>query len=90
MTKPMTYSLMKWHLARDNQEQLARFCDKYQVAREISDFYHLPDTDGTYYTMTTYFDNGGFIEAELRRGDHRSYSVADYYQVINYQWGKIS
>ena len=77
----MTQSLLRWHLARDNQLKLAKFCDKHQVGRDISDY---SEVDGqNCFNMYTRFDNGGWVVAELIQG----ISIADHYQVINYNLG---
>lgn len=81
----MTNSLMEWHLSRDNQRKLALFCDKHQINRQISQPYRYDGIEGKFFTMTTHFDNDSFIKAELEVGT----SIADYYQVIDYGWGKI-
>ncbi len=79
-TKQMTNSLMKWHLARDNQRKLAAFCDTYQVDREVGSYYDVPFV-GTCFVMRTEFQNGGYIEAELVVGK----SISEHYQVVD--WG---
>jgi len=85
----MTNSLMQWHLARDNQLKLAKFCDKHQVDRTVSGYYKEPGTKHNYFTMTTYFDNGSFITAELIQGtEDEPKGIDDSYQVLDYGWGK--
>lgn len=77
----MTNSMMKWHLARDNQIKLAKFCEGNKVKNSTKLF---DDTFNIKYE----FDNGSFIEAELLRGkENISYSVADHFQVVDYAWG---
>jgi len=83
----MITSLIKWHLARDNCEKLAKFCEKRKEYSEVVDQYQV---DGRgYFTMKFYFDNGGYILAELLTGDVRSYSTADHFQVVDYSLGGI-
>lgn len=79
----MTNKLMQWHLARDNQIKLAKFCDKHQVNRNVSPYYKHEGLEDNYFTMTTIFDNGGFITAESKQGG----SLAENYQVMDYGWG---
>lgn len=76
----MTNSLMRWHLARDDQKKLAKFCDRHQVDRIVSDY----DADRC-FTMTTIFDNGGWIKAELQQG----VDISDHYQVVNFGLGAL-
>jgi hypothetical protein len=78
----MKNSMMKWHLARDNQIKLARFCEKNKISSSTELF---DDTFNIKYV----FDNGGYIVAELLRGKEVSYSVADHFQVIDYGWGTV-
>lgn len=77
----MKPSTIEWHLQRDSCLKLAKFCDKHQVNRLIGDYYTVGDQKC--FKMTTFFDNGGFIEAELQV----TVSIADYYQVVNYSLG---
>jgi len=71
---------MQWHLARDNQDKLAKFCESYKVKSEAVLF------DET-FNIRYEFGNGSFIEAELMRGTHdKGYTVADHFQVVNYGW----
>lgn len=78
-------STIKWHLQRDSCVQLAKFCDKWQVDRKVSDYYQAEnDNDNTYFTLTTFFGNGGWIEAELKQGS----SIAECYAVVDYRLGK--
>jgi hypothetical protein len=77
----MTTSMMRWHLARDNQLKLARFCEANKVKNETELF---NDTFNIRYE----FNNGGYIVAELLRGkEGQSYSVADHFQVVDYALG---
>lgn len=79
----MTNSLMRWHLARDNQIKLARFCESNKVTSSTKLF------DDT-FNITYEFDNGSYIEAELLRGkEDQGFTVADHFQVISYGWGKL-
>lgn len=83
----MTNSLMQWHLARDNQVKLARFCQKHRVRQETQQPYAV---DGkSYFTICYQFDNESHITAELQAGDTKSYSVADHFQVVDYAWGAV-
>lgn len=76
----MTNSLMQWHLARDNQTKLYRFCDKHAVKRDTELF-------ETTFNQTYYFDNGSFITAELLRGEQdKSHSIDEHFQVVDYGW----
>lgn len=75
----MKASTIQWHLARDDQRKLARFCDKHQIKREVSDYY-----DDGCFAMTTHFDNGGYIKAELKQGT----DISENYQVLDYNMGR--
>lgn len=82
MKLQITESLLKWHLARDTQRELAEFCDKYQINREVSDYYQV---DGkNCFKMKTHFANGGFVTAELVQG----VGIDQHYQVLDYGLGK--
>lgn len=78
----MTNSLMEWHLARDNQSKLAKFCEKHKTTS-------VTDLGGERtFTINYFFDNGSNILVELLKGnDARGYSVADHFQVVDYAWG---
>ena len=82
----MKASTIQWHLARDNQLQLARFCEKNKVSSHA-----MPNTAHDekhyYWQLKSVFDNGGYIVAELMQGDERSFNVADHYQVVDYSLG---
>lgn len=82
----MTQSLMTWHLMRDNRVKLAKFCEKHKTRTEQKQNTY---NDGThsYFQLTFFFDNEGFITAELLEGDTQSYSVADHFQVVKYSVG---
>lgn len=82
----MKQSTIKWHLARDNQLKLARFCEANKV-RSHQELYTLTNEFGSYFQMTYIFNNGGYIVAELRHGDDKGYSVADHFQVVDYGLG---
>lgn len=82
----MKNSLMQWHLARDNQVKLARFCEKHAVRHDNVKPYQVGDA--SYFQHTYHFDNGGFVRAEMRAGDTRSYSIADHFQVVDYSLGQ--
>ncbi len=82
----MTKSTIKWHLGRDNQSKLAAFCSKFKISSTHK--YNTASVDGkNYWQMTFNFDNGGFITAEMLHGDTQSYSVADHFQVVDYDLG---
>lgn len=81
MKKHMKASTIEWHLQRDSCLKLAKFCDKNQIERVISDYYMVEDQK--LFKMTTFFNNGGYIEAELQVGE----SIANYYQVVSYSLG---
>jgi hypothetical protein len=84
----MKNSTIKWHLARDNQVKLARFCEKFKV--RSSHEYNTAQVDGkNYWQMTFEFNNGGFITAEMLQGDTSSYSIADHFQVVDYRLGSM-
>ena len=83
----MTDSLMRWHLSRDNQIKLARFCQKHAVRHDNVKPYSV-DGGGMYFQHTYHFDNGAYITAEMRAGDTRSYSIADHFQVCDYSWAQ--
>lgn len=82
----MKSTTIKWHLARDNQLSLHKFCETKKVKQVTTNIYSI---DGDRYFRIMYsFDNKGYIEAELRAGDTRSYSVADHFQVTSYDLGE--
>lgn len=84
----MKNSLMQWHLARDNQVKLAKFCEANKIRSNHK--YNTAEVDGKHYWQMTFeFDNGSFITAEMLAGDTRIYSVADHFQVVDYAWGKV-
>lgn len=76
----MKASTIAWHLARDNQAKLAKFCEKNKVKNSTKLF---EDTFNIKYE----FDNNGFIEAELLRGKEVGCSVNDHFQVVDYRLG---
>lgn len=77
----MKNSTLQWHLARDNCEKLAKFCEQNKTSNSTELF---DDTFNIRYE----FDNGGYIVAELLRGkENKSYSVVDHFQVVDYAWG---
>jgi hypothetical protein len=82
----MKTSTIKWHLARDNQLALAKFCEKHKTRSEC-ELNTYKDDEHEYFQITYHFDNGGYITAELIHGDDRSYTVADHFQVVNYGMG---
>lgn len=83
----MKKSTIQWHLARDNQLQLARFCEKNSVRSQV-ELYTYKDEEHDYWQKTFTFNNGGFITAEMLHGGYdKSYSVADHFQVVDYALG---
>ena len=83
----MTNSLLQWHLARDNQLNLARFCEKHKTSSSTKP-HTFNDGEHDFFQMTFQFDNGSFITAELLHGEaNKSYTVADHFQVVDYAWG---
>lgn len=76
---------MQWHLARDNQAKLAKFCEKHAKFR-TKKLRTNSDGEHEYWQMSYHFDNGSYIEAEMLHGDTKSYSVADHFQVVDYGW----
>lgn len=83
----MTSSMIRWHLARDNQVKLAKFCEKNKVM-SWAEKYTFNDGEHDYWQNTYKFDNGGYITAEMLHGATKSYSVADHFQVIDYEFGQ--
>lgn len=82
----MKISTLKWHLARDNQAKLAKFCTTHKV--RSSHEYNTGMYDGiNLWQMTFVFDNGGYITAEMFAGDKKGYTVADHFQVVDYALG---
>lgn len=78
----MMVSMLKWHLSRDNQAKLVRFCEnnKQTIVWQLN----TADVDGVkYHEATFHFDNGGFITAEMGEG----ISTGDHFQVVNYGLG---
>ena len=82
----MKASTIAWHLARDNQVKLAKFCNANKVRSE-SELFTARDDEHDYFNITYIFNNGGFITAEMIHGDTKSYTVADHFQVVNYGLG---
>lgn len=82
----MTSNRMRWHLARDNETELAKFCEENKV-NSSSRTHTFNDGQHDYWQMDYIFDNGGFITVELLHGDTKSYSVADHFQVVDYDLG---
>ncbi len=81
----MKQSTIKWHLARDNQIKLAKFCQKNAIKHTNVPPYQVGDE--RYFQHAYYFDNEGVIRAEMRAGDTQSYSVADHFQIVDYSLG---
>jgi len=82
----MKASTIRWHLARDNQIRLAKFCQQNAIKHDNkTNTYN--DGTHTYFEHTYHFDNGGYITAEMLQGDTRGYSIADYFQVVDYNMG---
>lgn len=83
----MKQSTLQWHLARDNQAKLARFCEMHQVRSHV-ELHTANDGEHEYWQKTYTFNNGGFITAEMLHGSaDKSYSVADHFQVVDYALG---
>lgn len=82
----MTISKLKWHLARDKQVALSRFCEKHKI-RSSTELNTANDGEHDYFQITYTFNNGGFITAELMQGDAKSYTTADHFQVVEYGLG---
>ena len=82
----MKASTIGWHLARDNGTQLARFCEKHATRSETRKDTRR-DEGGRYFERTSYFDNGGYIVVEMKHGDERRYTTADYLAVLDYKMG---
>ena len=80
----MKASTMAWHLARDNQTQLHKFCSKNRTKQEVTTQPYLFKDGNSYFNITYYFNNGGWVEIELLAGDTKSYTVADHFQVVDY------
>ena len=80
----MTDHLLLWHLKRDGPEQLSRFCGKHRTRQELTSA--STDRVGHFY-ITYHFDNGSHVRAELKRGDVRGYTTADYFKVVSYALG---
>lgn len=81
----MKASTIQWHLARDNQISLHKFCEKNRTKQEVTTKPYLFEDGNSYFNITYYFDNGGWIEVELQAGDTKSYTVADHFQVADYR-----
>lgn len=79
----MKASTIQWHLARDNQTKLHKFCQENKTTS-------VTDTAGKdTFTIRYFFDNGAFILVELLKGTkERSFSVADHFQVVDYSLGR--
>lgn len=83
----MKQSTIKWHLARDNEVKLAKFCEKHAIRHDnLTNAFQ--DDEHIYFHHTYHFDNGAYIKAEMLQGDTKSYSVADYFAVVDYNLGK--
>lgn len=84
----MKASTIQWHLARDNCDKLAKFCQDNAIGHTtVTDRYN--DGKHTYFHHTYHFDNKGYITAEMLQGDTQSYSVADHFQVVDYEMGAV-
>ncbi len=82
----MRQSTIQWHLARDNQTKLAKFCLSNKL-RSSMELHTHNDGEHDYFQMTFIFNNGGFIIAEMLHGDTKSYSTTDHFQVVDYSLG---
>lgn len=81
----MKSSTIEWHLSRDNQLSLYKFCDKNKIKVHTGEVYQVDNKK--LFTQLYQFNNNGFIKVELRAGDSRSYTIADHFQVIEYDVG---
>ena len=82
----MKQSTIKWHLARDNQVALCKFCIKNCIKQsKYGDNYKIDNKE--YFQMMFQFDNNSFIRVELQAGDTKSYTIADCFQVVDYSLG---
>lgn len=82
----MKRSTIQWHLARDNQLALQKFCQNNKTRSEVTTEPYLYEDGNKYFNITYWFDNGGWIEVELQAGDDkRGYTVADHFQVADYR-----
>lgn len=82
----MKASTIQWHLARDNQVELARFLGKNCTHQEVTTKPYLFTDGNSYFAITYFFDNGGWVEAEMQAGDaNGGYTVADHFQVADYR-----
>ena len=82
---------LAWHISRHHNtpvtnQRLARFCEKNKTKSEVTTEPYLFEDGKKYFNITYYFDNGGWIEAELQAGDeNQGYTVADHFQVADYR-----
>lgn len=78
----MKASTINWHVKRDNNQQLAAFCERNKT-RSMRELFTRNDGQHQYWQMTYTFDNGGYITAELLHGDDkRGYTTADHFAVL--------
>jgi len=83
----MKASTIQWHLARDNQIKLARFCEKHKTKSYAGAPHPQIGRNEWFFEIEYWFDNGARITVELMAGDKKSYSVADHFQVMSYELG---
>jgi len=80
----MKATTIEWHLARDDQQKLYKFCEKHGTITKT--VINSTVIDGQPYFENTYtFDNGGFITVELLQGGKdKGFTVRDHFQVVDY------
>lgn len=76
----MKQSTILWHLARDNQEKLFRFCERKKQRIE----WLRVDSDKPELVAKFTFDNGGYIVVEMLK----EVSCTEHFQVMDYGFGK--
>lgn len=81
----MKASTINWHLARDNQVKLHKFCANNNIKQDTGEVYTIDNEK--YFTKLYQFDNDAFIKVELRAGDSKGYTIADHFQVMEYEVG---
>jgi hypothetical protein len=82
----MKASTIKWHLARDNREKLARFCQNNAI-RHDNQTNTFSDGVNDYFEHTYYFSNNGFIKAEMLMGGLTGHNISEHFQVVDYSLG---
>lgn len=82
----MKASTIDWHLSRDNQIALHKFCQSNCIKQHTGSVFSVDNKN--YFYKIYQFDNDGYIKVELRAGDKRSYTIADHFQVVEYEAGQ--